>query len=118
MDAIVAGKQEKTEGSLVFKSKTSYNLNTYDLSTKVNPYGNANTLRFITVSGDTIILPLRSLVLGYNPAEGTKILNNWDTAKVVGVSYDMGDNNLLISGADTNFYLNTVFQSIEIGTLE
>lgn len=119
MNAVVAGKQEKQAGSLVFKTEQILGL-----GQKSNSFYSASMnhkyLKFVTLNNEVSIICVYSLP----KSDMNRELNLYPVASSNDIRLNMYVANLtttvlfyMFNNSDMD-YMNNYFKSIEIGTLE
>ena len=121
MNAIVAGKQEKQAGSLVFKTSKSFILNTaIDISDFITQdLFNVGYIRIISIL-DSVILIKISCVLDESSSRGGTNIAVPDTTGYYPplVLYAIPSTKLVGLSNDNSYDLTKNIKSFEIGTLE
>ncbi len=119
MDAIVAGKVEKVEGSLVFKTIENYDINTSFLVKQLTKKDfEENYVKIVVKQNQTNILSLNSLFITDTEKSGTKIINLDNNKWCAFYRTSTNDYRLFVKTPNSNYSISEALTSVEIGTLE
>lgn len=116
MDAIVSGKDEKAEGSFMFKTEEVLNIHETSLrKTFTIEEKNSKYLKMVSLTNFIIILPISSILIGDNERNWTKLLVNNKNLDLYFTTHDTLTLAFFVSG---DYALSSLISSAEIGTLE
>ncbi len=115
MNAIVCGKAP-SENSFIFRSTESYDVNTISLSKQLEETDfDTKFLKLVTKQNKIIVFPLSNVFVTTESKSATKFINpdnyNW-------IGFYRNGNNLFANTNNYNYMLSTVFNAVEIGTVD
>lgn len=115
MNALVCGKTP-SENGFIFHSIESYDVNTVGLSKQLEEVDfDIKFLKLVTKQNKIIVFPLSNVMGTTESKTATKFMNpdnyNW-------IGFYRNGNNLFANTNNYNYMLSTVFNSIEIGTVD